>query len=120
MTLVEILMALVVLSIGIMGVAALFPTGQAMSTDGRLMTQAADFAQQKLEYLKTLNYSHADLDPGTHPGTPELVGNNNKFTRFWTVQQIGAGMSEIKRVDVFVIWQTAAPDTVSLVTLIKR
>jgi type IV pilus assembly protein PilV len=120
MTLVELLMALVVLSIGIMSVAALFPTSQAMSTDGRLLTQATDLAQQKLEQLRTLSYSHADLAVGTHPASPELVGNNNRFSRLWTVQQFGAGVTEGKRVDVLVIWQSAQPETVSLVTLFKR
>jgi hypothetical protein len=120
LTLVELLMALVVLSIGIMGVAALFPTGQAMSTDDRLLTQAADLAQQKLEFLKTLRYADDELTAGTHPGTPELVGNNNRFRRLWTVQQLGAGVTEAKRLEVLVIWQSATPETVSLVTLLKR
>ena len=120
MTLVELLMALVVLSIGIMSVAALFPPSRSLSTDGRLRTQATDFAVQKMEQLRTLTYSNADLTLGTHPAGGEYVGNNNRFQRWWVVQQFATGAHESKRVDVFVTWADTRPDTVTLTTVFKR
>lgn len=121
MTLIELMMSLVVLSIGIMGVAMLFPFGSRGTNDGRLLTQAADLAQQKMEQLRTLSYSHADLAVGTHPSASgETVGDTNRFQRWWTVTQLGTGQMESRRVEVAVTWTATRPDTARLTTIFKR
>ncbi len=121
MTLVELLMALVVLSIGILGVAGLFPLGRAASTDGRLLTQATDLAQQTMEQLRTKGFHDPALADGTHPnGTGEWVGTNGRFYRWWTVTQLTGALSDVKLVDVRVTWTAVRPDTVRLVTYFKR
>jgi type II secretory pathway pseudopilin PulG len=121
MTIVELLMSLVILAIGVMSVAALFPLGSRNSTGDRLLTQGTDLAQQKMEQLRALNFSHADLAAGTHPsGGGETIGPNGRFTRWWSVSQFGGAFSDVKLVDIRVTWAASNPDTVRLVTYFKR
>jgi prepilin-type N-terminal cleavage/methylation domain-containing protein len=121
MTMVELLMSLVILAIGVLSVSALFPLGSRTSTDGRLLTQGTDLAQQKMEQLRTQAYSAADLTAGTHPsGGSETVGTNGRFTRWWTVTQGTGSFSDVKLVDIRVTWTAPRPDTVRLVTYFKR
>ena len=120
MTIVELLMSLVILAIGVMSVAALFPLGSRSSTQDRLLTQGTDLAQQKMEQLRALPYSDPELAVGTHPGGAEAVGPNGRFTRWWTVTQFGGAFSDVKLVDIRVTWAAAVPDTVRLVTYFKR
>jgi hypothetical protein len=67
LTLVEVLVASVVLMIGILGVMAVFP--QALGTVHRsnhtlILNQ---LASEKLEELRAIGYDHADLTVGVHP-----------------------------------------------------
>jgi type II secretory pathway pseudopilin PulG len=121
MTLVELLMALVVLSIGVLSIAALFPVGSKTSIDQSRLTQATDLAQQRMEQLRTKTYSDPDLDPGLHPSSPgEWVGPNNSYLRWWTVTQLTGTLSDVKLVDIRVTWTALKPDTARLVTYFKR
>src|SRR5215813_9472696 len=71
-TLIEAMVALVVFSIGILGLAALAPIGsRAVSSAGRL-TRASELCSNTAENLLALPYDDADLTSGAHndPGNP--------------------------------------------------
>lgn len=65
-TLIEVVAGLIILAIGLLGIAAM----QATSTKGGYfsnnVTQATILAQDKLEYLKNLSYSDSNLSSGQH------------------------------------------------------
>lgn len=118
MTMVELMIALIVLSIGLLGIAAIFPSGRRFSNRDRMITTATDLAEQKMEQLRMKSYSDADLTIGTHPTAQgEQVGSNNSYTRWWTVTQIA---SDLKCADVRVTWTTVRPETARVVTYFKR
>jgi prepilin-type N-terminal cleavage/methylation domain-containing protein len=118
MTLIELMMALVVLSIGLLSVAALFPLGSSHSTDDRLLTTASGLAMQKMEQLRMLPYSDAQLSTGTHPTTSgENIGTGGRFNRRWFVTQLA---TDLKSVDIRVTWSDAKPETARIVTYFKR
>jgi prepilin-type N-terminal cleavage/methylation domain-containing protein len=118
MTMVELMISLVVLSIGLLGIAAIFPSGRRFSNRDRLLTSATDLALQKMEQIRTYSYSDANLTVGVHPtASGETVGNNNNFTRWWTVTQIA---TDLRMADVRVTWTAARPETARVVTYIKR
>ena len=121
MTLIELMVAMVVLSVGIMGVALMFPYGNEASTGDRNLTAAVDLAQQKMEQLRTVDYIHTDLSAGWHPTVSgEQVGSNNRFTRRWLVTQMTGSLSDVKTVEVQVTWSNVRPDTVRLVSYFQR
>jgi len=118
MTMVELMIALIVLSIGLLGIAAIFPSGRRFSTRDRMISTATDLAEQKMEQLRAKSYSDPDLTVGTHPTVSgEMVGNNNRYQRWWTVSQIA---TDFKSVDVRVTWTAMRPETTRVVTYFKR
>jgi prepilin-type N-terminal cleavage/methylation domain-containing protein len=118
MTMVELMIALIVLSIGLLGLAALFPAGRRFSTRDRMITTATDLAEQKMEQLRALDYSDLDLTLGTHPtASGEAVGNNNRYTRWWTVTQVA---TDLRCADVRVTWTATWPETTRVLTYFKR
>jgi prepilin-type N-terminal cleavage/methylation domain-containing protein len=121
MTLIELMISLVVMSIGILGVAMMFPYGNESSLSDRNLTHAVELAQEKMEQLRTKSYIDPDLETGWHPsGSWEQVGPNNNFDRRYAIGELGSPNVSAKYVRVEVTWTSARPDTVRLATYIKR
>jgi prepilin-type N-terminal cleavage/methylation domain-containing protein len=118
MTMVEMMVALIVLSIGLLGIAAIFPAGRRFSTRDRMLTTASDLALQKMEQIRTYSYSDSNLTVGTHPtASGENVGPNNRYVRWWTVTQLA---TDLRMADVRVTWTATRPETARVVTYFKR
>ena len=106
MTLVEVLVASVVLMIGVLGTLAVYP--QAIGTVHRSnhMLILNQLANEKLESLRALDYDHADLSVGVHPAQQidskgdyyyAVPGFPDEYSVRWAVQAgptDGSGTSE--------------------------
>ncbi len=82
-TLVEVMIALLIFSIGVLGLAAMqidFITG---NDTARELTEAATRASDKLEQLRAVGYTDTDLDVTANPHTETGGGGYNLS---WTVQ----------------------------------
>jgi len=102
-SLVEVLIALIVLSVGILAVGRLFPTGARSQMQDRLVLGAADYAQEKVEYLRPLTWSSADLTNGRHPaGIATEPCGNGRWQRFYTVTTMASPLDNLKKIDVTV------------------
>src|SRR5262245_1948242 len=88
-TLIELMMALVVLAIGVLAVSQLFPAGSQSQTRDRLMSSANYHAQEKLEDLETKNWADADLGIGRHPAAGfDTLGVHKSWLRYYDVEQM--------------------------------
>lgn len=120
---VELMVALVVLGLGILGLANLFPLGGRMQMRDRMRTSAADLAQQKMEQLRLLSWSDANLDVGTHPtvsGETLTLQDEGTYQRYWIVTQGTGTFSDMKQVVVRVTWTLQRPDTFNLTSYFRR
>ena len=120
---IELMVALTVLGLGIMGLANVFPLGSQAQMKDRLRTSGADLAQQKMEQLRLLPWSHADLTDGTHPGSNgETLNLTNEgvFNRRWIVTTQAGNFSDMKLVTVRVRWTVLRPDSVELTSYFRR
>ena len=108
MTLIEILVAVFVLTVGLLAVAAM--TGAVATqtrTAGSLTGQAAA-GQQVLEALRMQGY--ASLTPGTQ-GTRQVTVNSHSYTVTYAIASGGTGLKEIEvRIDGT---RDLPPDTMS-------
>ena len=66
-TLVELLVSIVILAIGIIGIMSLFPQSYSHIGNAGRLSIMNHIGQKKLDELKTLNYTAADLLNGFHP-----------------------------------------------------
>ncbi|MEW6684805.1 MAG: prepilin-type N-terminal cleavage/methylation domain-containing protein [Candidatus Edwardsbacteria bacterium] len=120
-TLIELLVAITLLAIGILAIAGLMPLGSRSGEQARTLTRGIELAQQRMEYIKTLPYTHVELNKGYHPPaggaitpTPEQV---EKFQRYYRVED-SIPMPNMKRVSVTVKWIAPRSDSVQLRTYI--
>ena len=67
MSLIELLIALVVLAVGILAVGGLFPQGARSQVQDRLLIGANYYAQEQLESLTGRGWSDPLLTDGRHP-----------------------------------------------------
>jgi type II secretory pathway pseudopilin PulG len=116
-SLVEVLIALVVLTVGILAVAQLFPAGSSRQSRNRMVTTANYLAQQKIEQLSRASWIHPDLSVGAHG--PESL-ENGKYQRRWTVEPMAAPLSNLRKVTVDIGFTAYRGDTVQAITYLRR
>ena len=122
-TLVELMMALVVLSIGLLALSQLFPAGTRGQVRDHLYTSANYYAQEKIEDVSALTWADPDLSLGRHPAgaAVESLGTHGTWTRFYQVDAMAAPLDNLRKVTVTVNWSYLGdPRTASVVTYVRR
>ena len=111
-TLIEVVAGLVILAIGLLGIAAMQVTSIKGGYFSNNVTQATILAQDKLEYLKNLSYSDSNLSSGQHN---EGIISGTIFSRMYNVLE-DAGNS-IKTITVTVSWTDRGNHSISFSTI---
>jgi prepilin-type N-terminal cleavage/methylation domain-containing protein len=110
-TLIEIMFAMVVFAIGVMGLMACVPMASNRVMKSGAQTRASSLAAEKAEELLTVPYGNASLTAGTHndPANPQP---GNYYTR-WVVEN-DKPLASCKRISI-----TVARGTVSNFPLVR-
>ena len=88
-SLIEILIALVIVGIVSLGIMALMPNGYKQITNAGRTATINHIGQMQLDYLRSIPVSHADLTSGRHPLTvnwPMPNGSADKYSVYWEVR----------------------------------
>jgi Tfp pilus assembly protein PilV len=116
--LIELMVALGVLSVGVIALAAVFPLGLNRVGDAGQQTRASELATQAAEQLLATPYPDEDLDPGPHvdPANPHAGIYHVK----WSVED-DQPITSCKRVTITVHHPSAtSTPRVRLVVVIAR
>jgi len=112
-TLVEVMIALILISVGIMAVARLFPTGSRSQLASRMQTVAAQYADEKLGQLRGLSRVSAALSLGRHPASGyDTLGTTRSWRRYYQVTAMPAPLDSLLRIDTTVKWNFASRESV--------
>ncbi len=123
MSLVELLIALVVLAVGILAVGRMFPAGARAQVQDRLLIGANYYAQEQLESLTGRSWADPLLTDGRHPaGTAMDTLDAGQWTRFYQVTTMTGSLNNLKKVDVTVNFRGAnlASRAVTATTYVRR
>ena len=123
MSLVELCIALVVLAIGILAVARLFPAGARAQAQDQILTKANYYAQEKVEALTGLTWADAPLFDGRHPaGTAFDTLGTGAWLRSYQVATMASPLDNLKKVDVTINYRGAglAQRSVTATTYVRR
>jgi type IV pilus assembly protein PilV len=116
--LIELAIALVVLAIGVLGLASLMPAGTRSAAKSGEVTRASELASQLAERLLSTPYFDPDLDAGSHTSTPSPAPGGYYLT--WVVEP-DQPFTSCKRVTVSVHWPSASgPNQAQLVVVNPR
>ena len=122
-TLIEVLIAIAVFSVGILAVASLQLVNSKNNTTANIMTQATMLARAQMEQLENSDIdTSADLALGTHtdPNNPidETGTAGGIYTRTWTVSA-GSG-PDSREIEVTVNWNRRGQNrSVVLITITR-
>ncbi len=123
MSLVELLIALIVLSIGIIGLARVFPMGARAQSQDQLLMSSNYYAQEQLETLTGRTWSDPLLTDGRHPsGTAcDTLGNGN-ILRFYRVTTMTGKLDNLKKLDVTVTYHGSGQQarSITATTFVRR
>ena len=121
-SLIELMIALVVLSLGILAVSQLFPAGTRSQVSDRMLTSGNYYTQEKIEVLNHLPWSDAQLTDGRHPGgsATEACGSTGRWHRFYEVTTLAAPLDNLKKVTVTVTWTFMGARQVQSTTYMRR
>ena len=112
-TLVEVLMAMVILGIGLFAIAALQVNNMNYNTGSKKQTEGYNWAKDQIERILSLSYGDSNLNIQGSPGTTGdgHIVTQGPYTVEWDVQNngtTGAGalgnIDNSKRVHVSVRW----------------
>ena len=105
-TLVELLVAILLLMIGFLAVITVFWTSAASGTFTRQMTTAASLGEEMLERAKTLSYNSLGTTVGFVSYTA-ANGSARNFTRRWSITESGG----IKTITAEISWSGGGAGT---------
>ena len=120
-TLIELMIALVLLTVGILAVGQLFPAGSRSQLQARMTSSGSYYAQEKLEQLAGNAWTDASLSVGRHPASgSESLGPAGQWRRFYEVTAMAAPLDNLKKVTVTVQWTFQGDRTVTSTTYVRR
>lgn len=112
-TLIEILVALVILSVSLLALAGLMITTTKNNSFGGRMTEAATFAQDRLEELRAIRWE--DISEGVN--TDQKSGSTGiNYTRDWNVVTTGS----LKTITIAIGWQDKANHSIRLTSVLSQ
>ncbi len=124
-SLIELLISMVVLSIGFLATVVMMSGAMGGNDNGRRLTEASTIAADHIEYLMSIAYGHVDLGAGggniRNPAQPagqptdtlnpvlrpadystSVMKHNRQYTVYWNVVN-NAGVANTKTVNVIVL-----------------
>lgn len=123
MSLIELLIALVVLAFGILAVGRMFPAGARSQVQDRLLIGANYYAQEQIEALTGRDWSDPLLANGRHPAGTALDSlGNGHWQRFYQVTPMTGTLDNLKKVDVTISYQVPSQGirSVMATTYVRR
>lgn len=114
-SLIELMVSLVILSIGLLSLASLQGTSVKGNRHGNLVSQATVLAEDRIEEIRNDDYD--DVIPANYP-LEENFGPNAKFDRDVLIER-DVPLPELKRVTVSVTWEDGRNHEIILRTIIS-
>lgn len=104
-TLIEVMIALVILAVGLLGLAALQLTAVKSNAFSSEMTYATMKAQEYAEVFKNLPFTDTDLDPAGNPHAAMESSKGVQYTVTWNVTD-NVPATDMKSINITVQWKS--------------
>ena len=103
-SLIEVLVAVVILSVGLLAVGTMQISAIRGNFMGSNTTTALTFAGQKMEDLLNRDFDDSDLGAGLHEEDVTIPGGGS-YHRTWTITNTASPMPTMKEIIVVVSWE---------------
>jgi len=115
-TLIEVLISLVILAVSLLALAGLMTTSTRNTASGGRLTEAATFAQDKLEELRAMSWESLPLNqisdsPMSRPGV--------QYDRSW-IARPNALNADIKEIEITIRWTDATSHSLRFFSALSK
>ncbi len=115
LTLVEVMIALVLMTIGILALGKVLPAGSRSETAARLQGSGALYANETFETLRGQARVSSSLTAGRHPSSGyDSLGTSKAWRRYYVVSAMSSPLDSLLKVQAIVRWGSVKPDSVTL------
>ncbi len=115
-SLIEVLIALVILSISLLALAGLMATTTRNNSYGGHLTEAVTFAQERLEQFRVTSY--ASVTSSAAPVTQTGVPSGIPYSLNWVV--VPNGGDTLRRITITITWNDGIAHSFSIATVVKN
>jgi type IV pilus assembly protein PilV len=112
-SLIEVLIALVILAVALLALAGLMVQSTNSNSWGSHLTEASTFAQDKLEELRMTTWPNLVSDSDVRTGSTGI-----NYTRTWTVATNTAG--NLRTVNISIRWTDNTNHTIRILSAISQ
>ena len=84
-SLIEVLIAILIMGLVSLGIFALLPSGYTQTTNAGRLSIMSHYGQQKMDQLRALGVTSSDLAIGSHPAIPEFPVPGDRYSVRWVV-----------------------------------
>lgn len=116
-SLIEVMVAVVVITVGVLALGAVIPTGIHKVTDSETDTRASALASDRCEQLLVTPFDDGDLDAGTHQDSSNP--HDNLYNVSWIVED-DQPAPDCKRITVNVVRVTGGRNLSKLVIVVPK
>lgn len=117
LSLIEVMIALTILAVGLLGTLAMQTQAMSSNNTGRHVTDAMRIGQDQLELLKYQGWAATPLTAWTAPvaviGPEAVLGRAGEvpqqYNVSWRIQAVGA-LTQVRQIDVRVTWLEPSDD----------
>ena len=112
-TLIEVLVGLIILAIGLLGIAGMQVTSVKGNSFSKNLTQASFLAQDRLEYLKNLPISNSVFQNTATYNEPQADISGQRFNRSYRIELNGSE----RTITYTVTWNDGVNHSISFTTV---
>jgi Flp pilus assembly pilin Flp len=114
-TLIEVAIALTLLTLGILAVGRLLPLGARSELAGRMQSTACQYANEEFETLRGVSKQNSALSLGRHPAAGfDTLGTKKSWRRCYVVSSMAAPLDSLLKLDTTIYWKSSKPESLSL------
>ena len=115
LTLIEVAIALTLLTLGVLAVGRMLPLGARSELAARMQSTACQYANEQFETLRGVRRLNSSLSLGRHPASGfDSLGTRKSWRRCYVVSQLGAPLDSLLKLDTTVYWKSSKPESLRI------
>jgi hypothetical protein len=115
LTLIEVAIALTLLTLGVLAVGRMLPLGARSELAARMQSTACQYANEEFETMRGVRRLDSALSIGRHPASGfDSLGTKKSWRRCYVVTQMGAPLDSLLKLDTTVYWKSSKPESVRI------
>ena len=110
------MIALVLLTVGILGLARVLPQSSRSEVAARMESTGSQYGNEVIETLRGLPRTNSAVSAGRHPASGwDSLGTTKAWRRCYVVSQMASPLDSLLKVDATVLWKSTKAESLHII-----